>query len=90
MSTLKKMAKPHSGQTLSGEVSSADRAPRRAALESVLEERILILDGAAGTMIQDYKLDEAGFRGEQFADHNLPQNGNNDLLNLTQPGIIWE
>ena len=57
-------------------------------LERLLRERIVILDGAMGTMIQSYKLDEAGFRGERFK--NCPQDlkGNNDLLSLTQPEII--
>ncbi|HFD79507.1 MAG TPA: methionine synthase [Gammaproteobacteria bacterium] len=57
-------------------------------LEQLLEERILILDGAMGTMIQRYKLDEAGYRGERFADWPTDLKGNNDLLSLTQPDII--
>ena len=57
-------------------------------LEQLLEERILILDGAMGTMIQRYKLDEAGYRGERFADWPTDLKGNNDLLSLTQPQII--
>jgi 5-methyltetrahydrofolate--homocysteine methyltransferase len=62
-----------------------DRTP---ALERLLQERIVILDGAMGTMIQTYKLDEAGFRGERFKDWPQDLKGNNDLLNLTQPQII--
>jgi len=62
-----------------------DRTP---ALERLLQERIVILDGAMGTMIQTYKLDEAGFRGERFKDWPRDLQGNNDLLNLTQPQII--
>lgn len=54
----------------------------------LLEERILLLDGAMGTMIQDYKLEEADYRGERFADWHLDIKGNNDLLSITQPKII--
>ncbi len=57
-------------------------------LQQLLEERILILDGAMGTMIQRYKLDEAGYRGERFRDWPCDLKGNNDLLSLTQPQII--
>ena len=57
-------------------------------LKQQLEQRILILDGAMGTMIQSYRLSEADFRGERFADHPKDLQGNNDLLNLTQPAII--
>ena len=55
-----------------------------------LSRRILILDGAMGTMIQTYKLDEAAYRGQRFADHTHDVKGNNDLLVLTQPQIIRE
>ncbi len=57
-------------------------------LEDLLQQRILILDGAMGTMIQRYKLDEAGYRGERFKDWPCDLKGNNDLLSLTQPQII--
>jgi len=57
-------------------------------LEQQLKQRILILDGAMGTMIQRYKLDEAGYRGERFKDWPSDLKGNNDLLVLTQPDII--
>ncbi|HHH43042.1 MAG TPA: methionine synthase, partial [Gammaproteobacteria bacterium] len=57
-------------------------------LEQLLEERILVLDGAMGTMIQRYKLEEADYRGERFADWPSELKGNNDLLSLTQPQII--
>ncbi len=53
-------------------------------LRAAASQRILVLDGAMGTMIQDLKLDEAGFRGERFADWGQDLKGNNDLLNLTQ------
>ena len=57
-------------------------------LEQLLQERILLLDGAMGTMIQSYKLEEADYRGERFADHPCDLKGNNDLLSLTRPDII--
>ncbi len=57
-------------------------------LKKFLEERILILDGAMGTMIQQHKLSESDFRGELFKNHPSDLKGNNDLLSLTQPGII--
>lgn len=53
-----------------------------------LEKRILIIDGAMGTMIQRYKLQEADYRGERFKDWPSDLKGNNDLLNITQPAII--
>ena len=56
----------------------------------VLGRRILVIDGALGTMVQRYKLDEAAYRGSQFQDHNVDVKGNNDLLSITQPGIIEE
>ena len=64
--------------------------PRSAQLLAALKQRILILDGAMGTMIQRYKLAEADYRGTQFADWPSDLKGNNDLLNLTQPHIITE
>ena len=57
-------------------------------LEDIIQKRILILDGAMGTMIQKHKLSENDFRGKRFADHPKPLKGNNDLLVLTQPDII--
>ena len=57
-------------------------------IEEILKERILVLDGAMGTMIQRYKLEENDFRGERFRNHNSPLKGNNDLLSLTRPDII--
>ena len=61
---------------------------RGQALPGLLEQRILVLDGAMGTMIQRERLDEAAYRGERFAGHAQDQKGNNDLLNLTRPGLI--
>lgn len=57
-------------------------------IRSLLEQKILILDGGMGTMLQSYKLSEADFRGERFANHPCDVKGNNDLLSLTQPQII--
>lgn len=57
-------------------------------IQEILKERILILDGAMGSLIQTYKLDEAGYRGDRFADWPSDVKGNNDLLCLTQPQII--
>src|SRR5271155_4463524 len=63
---------------------------RTDALLRLLRERIVILDGAMGTMIQTYKLDEAAYRGERFKDWHRDVKGNNDLLNLTRPEVIRE
>ena len=63
---------------------------RVAALKQAVEKRILVLDGAMGTMIQRYKLDEAAYRGTRFKDWGQDVKGNNDLLVLSQPGIIRE
>lgn len=57
-------------------------------LEQLLQERILIIDGAMGTMIQRHKLTEADYRGTRFKDWHLDVKGNNDLLSITQPDII--
>ncbi|MBZ0201697.1 MAG: methionine synthase [Ignavibacteria bacterium] len=59
-------------------------------LEEELRKRIILLDGPRGTMIQKRKLDEAQFRGVQFKDHKSDLRGNNDILNITQPGIVQE
>jgi 5-methyltetrahydrofolate--homocysteine methyltransferase len=59
-------------------------------IDQLLQERIVILDGAMGTMIQQRRLDEAAFRGERFRDWPKDLKGHNDLLNLTQPAIIEE
>ena len=59
-------------------------------LYDVIKERILVLDGAMGTMIQTYNLKEEDFRGERFKNYLSPLKGNNDLLSITQPQIISE
>ena len=60
------------------------------AIEKQLQDHILVLDGAMGTMIQRYPLEEEDFRGERFASHASSLKGNNDLLNITRPDIIFE
>ncbi len=65
-----------------------NRESRTALLESLFARRILILDGAMGTMIQTFKLTEADFRGQRFAGFSHDLRGNNDLLTITQPEII--
>ncbi len=57
-------------------------------IQKCLNERILIIDGAMGTMIQRYQLDEKDYRGEKFKDWHKDVKGNNDLLSITQPQII--
>jgi len=57
-------------------------------IQQTLQERILVLDGAMGTMLQQYKFTEADFRGERFKDYPTPLQGNNDLLSITQPEAI--
>ena len=57
-------------------------------IRKIIEERILVLDGAMGTMLQSYDFKEEDFRGTRFADHTIPLKGNNDLLSITQPQAI--
>jgi len=66
--------------------TSQNRSQRFSVLESQLKERILFLDGATGTMIQQYELNEADFRGERFKDWPSDLKGNNDLLS-TKPRV---
>ncbi|MGZ5061194.1 MAG: methionine synthase [Usitatibacter sp.] len=66
------------------------RSTRLAALHGALEQRILVLDGAMGTMVQRHGLTEAEFRGERFRDFRKDLRGNNDLLTLTRPDVIRE
>src|SRR5580692_4334411 len=61
---------------------------RARALLALLKKRVVILDGAMGTMIQRHRLSEAEFRGARFADWPIDLRGNNDLLTLTQPQVI--
>lgn len=66
----------------------ADKPDTPTPLEQALQARILVLDGAMGTMIQAAGLEEADYRGERFADHASDLKGNNDLLSLTRPDVI--
>lgn len=59
-------------------------------IQTEIQKRILVLDGAMGTMLQQYKFSEEDFRGERFKDYPTPLKGNNDLLSLTQPKAIAE
>ncbi|HIF60213.1 MAG TPA: methionine synthase [Rhodospirillales bacterium] len=61
---------------------------KRSELIALLDQRIIVLDGATGTMIQGYELNENEYRGKRFQDHGFDQKGNNDLLTLTQPEIV--
>ena len=63
-------------------------ANARAQLDALLSTRILVLDGAMGTMVQRHQLTEADFRGERFKHHPRDLRGNNDVLVLTRPDVI--
>ncbi|WP_372760523.1 homocysteine S-methyltransferase family protein, partial [Litorivivens sp.] len=68
----------------------ANRAQRIQALKDALQNRILVIDGAMGSLIQSYKLEEPDYRGERFADFHIDIKGNNDLLSITRPDVIKE
>ena len=81
------------GGTAEGRRGAATGPPGgnvRSRLEALLDERILVMDGAMGTMIQRRQLDEAAFRGDRFAGHGHDLKGNNDLLVLTRPDVIGD
>ena len=59
-------------------------------IRDIIKNRILVLDGAMGTMIQSYGLTEDDFRGQRFADSNVEMKGNNDMLNITRPDVILD
>jgi 5-methyltetrahydrofolate--homocysteine methyltransferase len=71
-----------------GDGTPFDRASRLARLPGLLAERILVIDGAMGTLTQAYALDEAGYRGDRFRDHPVDLRGDSDLLSLTRPDIV--
>ena len=73
---------------LTAPAPSFDARQLREHLEAELQRRVLVLDGAMGTMIQSYRLDEEDFRGTRFADHGKPLKGDNELLSITRPDII--
>uniref|UniRef100_UPI003AAE88BE methionine synthase n=1 Tax=Centroberyx gerrardi TaxID=166262 RepID=UPI003AAE88BE len=66
------------------------RCPLEAELRAVLQQRIMVLDGGMGTMIQQRNLEEEDFRGDEFKEHPLPLKGNNDMLSITQPDVIYQ
>ena len=68
--------------------NNEERQARLDEFRALLEQRIVLLDCAMGTMIQSYGLSEGDYRGERFADHPVELGGNNDLLSITQPEII--
>ncbi len=69
-------------------VDETERRERVKRLKGLLDERIVFLDGAMGTMIQQHKLDEKDFRGDRFRSHGKDLKGNNDILVLTKPDVI--
>ena len=68
----------------------ASKADVREALEQILAQRVMVLDGAMGTMIQGYGLQEADFRGDVFGDVKANLKGDNELLSITRPDIILD
>src|SRR3984957_7176632 len=69
-------------------IDEVERRTRIERLKKLLEERIVFLDGAMGTMIQQHRLDERGYRGERFRNHGRDLKGNNDILTLSHPDIV--
>ena len=63
---------------------------KKMSIRDIIKHRILVLDGAMGTMIQSYGLTEDDFRGQRFADSNVEMKGNNDMLNITRPDVILD
>ena len=57
-------------------------------IKEIFKKKILVIDGAMGTMVQSYKLEEADFRGARFKDHSNDLKGNNEVLSLTRPDVI--
>ena len=86
---MSRSSSPAGGAAYNDGMTSAPYTRARA-LPALLEQRILVLDGAMGTLIQRYRLTEADYRGERFKDHPKDLKGNNDLLQLTRPDVIAE
>jgi Methionine synthase I (cobalamin-dependent), methyltransferase domain len=59
-------------------------------IKNILRKKIMIFDGAMGTMLQSYNLTESDFRGDDFVNHSVDIKGNNDLLCLTKPNVVKE
>uniref|UniRef100_A0A8C6V9Z7 Methionine synthase n=1 Tax=Naja naja TaxID=35670 RepID=A0A8C6V9Z7_NAJNA len=81
---------PELAEQRGSQESHASKKSLKEEIESILRERIMVLDGGMGTMIQQYSLEEEEFRGQEFKDHLKPLKGNNDLLSITQPDIIYK
>ena len=75
-------------KVLSPEIASGFFIMR--SITEIFNKRILVLDGAMGTMVQSYNLSEVDFRGERFVSHSKDLKGNNDILCLTQPDVVAE
>lgn len=71
-------------------IETTNRKQQSDLLERALKDRILIIDGAMGSLIQSYELEEQDYRGERFEDHSSDLKGNNDLLSITRPDVIQE
>ena len=84
----------HVKQELTGGVAAARDTMKKTEafqhLEELMQERIIFIDGAMGTMIQRYKLQEQDYRGERYANHSHELKGNNDLLVITRPDVIFQ
>ena len=89
-SSRERGAVPNPSPPGEGGPEAGERFRRVAALRALLAERIAVIDGAMGTMIQAHRLDEAGYRGARFRDHPVDVKGANDLLALTRPDIVAE
>jgi len=77
-------------ETIENEDNMANNPSSLSPIQTVAQQRVLVLDGAMGTMIQRYKLTENDFRGERFADHGCELRGCNDLLCITRPDVVSE
>ena len=77
-------------ETIENEDNMANNPSSLSPIQTIAQQRVLVLDGAMGTMIQRYKLTENDFRGERFADHGCELRGCNDLLCITRPDVVSE
>ncbi|MCP4443056.1 MAG: methionine synthase [Aureispira sp.] len=69
-------------------IETTTKSTALARLHKIVQQRIMVIDGAMGTMLQEYKLEEKDYRGDRFADYHRDLKGNNDLLSITQPKIV--
>ncbi|XP_077481177.1 methionine synthase isoform X2 [Stigmatopora argus] len=84
------MARTNGAPHFSSETETERRCLAESELRGLLRKRIMILDGGMGTMIQQQDLQEEDFRGEEFKEHKFPLKGNNDLLSITKPDVIYK